>query len=96
MAEFTQNAATILGSILFGRSIQNSEVRRDLTRRPYKFGNRLIVCEDFNTIHTQWWSRLTTTEGRKLHEAAVERGCHLLTGEATDLRKPPHFMNFFN
>ena len=55
---------------------------------------------DFNAKHTAWGSRLVTTKGRELNQAATELSCSFLsTGEPTywptDLNKTPDVIDFF-
>ena len=49
-------------------------------------GKRFIVGGDFNAKHTAWGSRLVTTKGRELNQAATELSCSFLsTGDFNKL-----------
>lgn len=55
---------------------------------------------DFNAKHTYWGSRLTTTKGRELYDAAKKTGCEFVsTGKPTywptDVNKIPDLVDFF-
>lgn len=62
--------------------------------------HHFIIGGDFNAKHTQWGSRLTTTKGRELYQAAVNYGCKFVsTGKPTywptDIGKTPDLIDFF-
>ena len=62
--------------------------------------NRFIIGGDFNAKHTYWGSRLTTSRGKALYEAAREAKCSFQsTGKPTywpkDIKKKPDLIDFF-
>lgn len=63
-------------------------------------GHRFIIGGDFNAKHTHWGSRLITTKGKELFNAAKQTKCEILsTGKPTywptDPNKIPDLIDFF-
>lgn len=50
-------------------------------------GNRFVAGGDYNSKHTCWGSRLTTTKGRRLLKAVQTLSCNVLT-EGTPTYRP--------
>ena len=65
-----------------------------------KLNGRFIIGGDFNAKHTHWGSRLITSKGRELYQAAMDYGCEFVsTGKPTywptDPNKIPDLIDFF-
>lgn len=65
-----------------------------------KQGKRFIAGGDFNAKNMYWGSRLTSSKGKELLEAANEYGCEFMsTGKPTywptDINKIPDLIDFF-
>ena len=94
----TKNQCITVGAIYSPprHSISTDEYKRLL--EPYN--TKCILGGDFNSKHTQWGSRLTTTKGRALSNALREMKWHAVsTGKPTywptDETKTPDLIDFF-
>lgn len=76
-------------------------IKRDFyTRYLESLGNRFVAGGDWNSKHTYWGSRLTTSKGRELLSSIRSNKCEALsTGNPTywptDIKKIPDLIDFF-
>jgi hypothetical protein len=72
----------------------------DYSRLFKSLGPNFIIGGDFNAKNTYWGSRLTTSKGKELFNAARENNCEFLSGDKptywpTDVHKIPDLLDFF-